>query len=167
MTRRKIIMKRKSKIHFEYLMRVSLFYSIKNNVPNKKVKWFAANICRSSHRMCSIKKLFLKILQIHNKKTCVGVSFLIKKLQHRCFPVNFMKFVRTPFLQNNSWQMLLYMIDILALNDLLLPTFIAAVPAYCRLMASPLFAHIKLWIRRQVDGNCSSGNKRPNFRSYK
>ena len=63
--------------------------------------------------------------------------------------------------------MLHYVTGILVLNDPMLPTFMAAVPAYCRLIASPLFAHIKLWIRRQVDGNCSSGNKRPNFRSYK
>ena len=30
-------------------------------------------------------------------------------LRHRCFPVNFSKFLRTPFLQNTSWQLLLHM----------------------------------------------------------
>ena len=30
-----------------------------------------------------------------------------KKLWYRCFPVNFAKFLRTPFLQNTSWRLLL------------------------------------------------------------
>ena len=38
------------------------------------------------------------------------VSFLIKlkknRLWHRCFPVNFVKFLRTSFLQNTSGQLL-------------------------------------------------------------
>ena len=40
---------------------------------------------RSSHRRCSIKKGFLRISQTKNK------------LWNRCFPVNFAKFLRTPF----------------------------------------------------------------------
>ena len=32
---------------------------------------------------------------------------LKKRLWHRCFPVNFAKFLRTPFLQNTSWRLLL------------------------------------------------------------
>ena len=39
-------------------------------------------------RRCSIKKAFLTLLE--------------KSLWHRCFPVNFAKFLRTPFLQNSS-----------------------------------------------------------------
>ena len=34
-------------------------------------------------------------------------TLLEKRLWHRCFPVNFAKFLGTPFLQNTSWQMLL------------------------------------------------------------
>ena len=54
----------------------------------------------------------LKISQNSRENTCVRVSFLFykaynfillkKRLWHRCFPVNFAKFLRTPFLQNNS-----------------------------------------------------------------
>ena len=33
---------------------------------------------RNSHRSCSLKKVFLKILLISQENTCVGVSFLIK-----------------------------------------------------------------------------------------
>ena len=41
--------------------------------------------------------------------SCVGVSFLIKLQASglRCFPVNFAKFLITPFLQNASWWLLL------------------------------------------------------------
>ena len=35
-------------------------------------------VYRSSHRICSLKNLVLKLLQISQKNTCVRVSFLIK-----------------------------------------------------------------------------------------
>ena len=38
----------------------------------------------------------LKISQYSQENTCVGV-FIKKRLQHRCFPVNIAKFLRTPF----------------------------------------------------------------------
>ena len=34
-------------------------------------------------------------------------TLLKKRLWHRCFPVNFVKFLRTPFLQNTSGRLLL------------------------------------------------------------
>ena len=62
-------------------------------------------------RMCSVKKLFLKISQNSLTNTCARVSFLTKlqnsgrpvtllkkRLLHRCFPFNFAKYQRTPFL---------------------------------------------------------------------
>ena len=39
-------------------------------------------------------------------------TLLKKKLKHRCFPVNFAKFLRTPFLQNMSGRLLLECISI-------------------------------------------------------
>ena len=42
---------------------------------------------KSSHRRCSVKKMFLNILQNSQEKTCARVSFLIK-LQASC---NFIK----------------------------------------------------------------------------
>ena len=79
--------------------------------------FFAANnwvytseiaIDRSNHRRCSLKKVFLKILQISQENTCARVSFLKgsrprpaillkKRLWHSCFPVKFAKFLKTPF----------------------------------------------------------------------
>ena len=46
---------------------------------------------RSSHRRCSVKKMFLEISQNSQENICVRDSFLIKSLWHRCFPVNFTK----------------------------------------------------------------------------
>ena len=62
--------------------------------------------------------MFLKISQNSQENTCARVSFLIKlqtltaillkkKLYHRCFPVNFVKFIRALFLQNASRRLLL------------------------------------------------------------
>ena len=60
---------------------------------------------KSSQRRCSVKKGVLTNFAKFTGKTCVRVSFLIKlqallkkRLWHRCFHVNFAKFVRAPFL---------------------------------------------------------------------
>ena len=64
------------------------------------------------------KKLFLEISQNSQENTCARVSFLVKlqawgrqpyqkRHWHRCFPVNFAKFPRAPFLQNTSKRLLL------------------------------------------------------------
>ena len=57
-------------------------------------------------QMCSVKKVFLEISQNLQENICGRVSFLIKLLKrrlcHRYFPVNFKKFLRTPFSQSNS-----------------------------------------------------------------
>ena len=58
-----------------------------------------------------MKKVFLEISQNSQENTCVRASYSIKlqasglrhatllknRLCHRCFPVNFVKFLRTPF----------------------------------------------------------------------
>ena len=56
------------------------------------------------------KKMFLKISQNSQENTYVSL-FLNRvagqRLWHRYFPVNFAKFLRTPFLQNTSGRLLL------------------------------------------------------------
>ena len=43
-----------------------------------------------------------------NKVENLRLATLLKtRLRHRCFPVNFVKFLRTPFLQNTSERLLL------------------------------------------------------------
>ena len=52
---------------------------------------------------CSVKKVFLEISQ-NSQETPVPEAaraiLLKKRLWHKCFPVNFAKFLRTPFSQN-------------------------------------------------------------------
>ena len=76
-------------------------------------------IIRSSHRRCSVEKGVLRnFAKFTGKHLCQSPFFnkvaglrpatlLKKKLWHRCFPVNFAKFLRTPFLQNTSRRLLL------------------------------------------------------------
>ena len=56
---------------------------------------------RSNHQRCSTEKGV-----VTNFTKFIG-KHLCQRLWHRCFPVNFMKFLRTPFLQNTSGRLLL------------------------------------------------------------
>ena len=79
---------------------------------------------RISHQRCSLKKVFLKnFIKFSGKHLCWSLFFnkvsgmrpatlFKKRLQQRCFPVNFVKFLRTPFLQNTSRQLLLFVINL-------------------------------------------------------
>ena len=65
------------------------------------------------HR-CSSKSCSQKNSQYAQENTCVGVSglqacnFIKKRLLHRCFPVNILKFLRTPFFAEHLWWLLFY-----------------------------------------------------------
>ena len=64
----------------------------------------------SSHPRYSIRKGVLRNFAKLTGKHLSQSLFLIKlkkRLFHRCFPVSFAKFLRTPFLQNTSGQLLL------------------------------------------------------------
>ena len=79
----------------------------------------ALEMIEAATRSALKRKKFLEILQNSQENTYTIVSFLIKlqasglqlylkkRLWHRCFPVNFVKFLRTPFLQNTSGRLLL------------------------------------------------------------
>ena len=54
-----------------------------------------------------MQKVFLEILQNLQENTCARVSFLKKLLKkrllwHRCFPANFVKFLKNTFLHRTS-----------------------------------------------------------------
>ena len=68
--------------------------------------WF-----RSSHLRCSVKKGVLKNLaKFTGKHLCQGLFFnKVAGFRHRCFPLNFVKFLKTPFLQNTSDRLLLWL----------------------------------------------------------
>ena len=70
--------------------------------------------CRSSHGRWSVRKVLLVMSQNSQKSTCARVSFLTKlkpqtcnfikkRLLHRCFPVNFSKFLKTTFFTEHLW----------------------------------------------------------------
>ena len=71
----------------------------------------------SNHQGCSVKKgVRRNFAKFTGKHLCQGpflmklqypVTLLKKRLQHRCFPVNFANFLRTPFSQNTSGRLLL------------------------------------------------------------
>ena len=75
------------------------------------------NETKAVTRMCSLKKVFLKISQNSQKNTCARVSTLIKlnkvaglttatlfkkRLWYRYLPVNLAKFLKQLFSQNTS-----------------------------------------------------------------
>ena len=72
---------------------------------------------RSSHQRCSVTKGVLKnFAKFRGKHLCQVLFFikvasptslLKKRLWHRCFPVNFAKFLRIPFSLNTSGRLLL------------------------------------------------------------
>ena len=72
-----------------------------------KISWLSDlfwRLYRSSHRRCSLKEGVIKnFAQFTGKHLC---KRFFKSLWHRCFPVNFAKFLRTPFLQNTSRRLL-------------------------------------------------------------
>ena len=77
---------------------------------------------KSSQQRCSIKESVLRnFLKSAGEHLCQSLFFnkvagikpaitLKKRLQHRCFLVNFPKFLKTPFLQNTSGRLLLKLI---------------------------------------------------------
>ena len=80
---------------------------------------------------CSVKKVFLEISQHSQKNTCARVLFLIKlqteacnfikkRLWPRCFPVKFLKFLRTTFLTEHFWWLLLSSIRSFSKSEILL-----------------------------------------------
>ena len=60
----------------------------------------------------SVKKVFLEISQYSQENTWPESLFLInfikKEAQAQGFPVNFVKFLRTPFFIEHFWRLLLY-----------------------------------------------------------
>ena len=96
-----------------------VFKQKSKNEKQKKVfqKWTKFELEAVVQR-CSVKKLFLEILQNSQENTCARASFLIrlqvasatllkKRPWHRCFPVNFAEFLRTPFFTEHLWWLLL------------------------------------------------------------
>ena len=83
---------------------------------HKKHRWmYSARLIEAVVRWCSVKKAFLKISQNSQENTCARVrpaTLLKNRLWHSCFPENFAKFLRTPFLiENLRWLLLHFRIS--------------------------------------------------------
>ena len=62
-------------------------------------------------------------------------TLLKKRLWYGCFPVNFAKFLRTPFLQNTSEQLLLYIYEL----TLYIILYVYTVIMYMKCLLSDVF----------------------------
>ena len=104
----------------------------RNNCFEKHLRTIASiynfkNLCNtlnaslSSYRNQSVRSALRNFAKFTRKNLCYFVATCLKKRQvHRCFPLNFLKFLRTPFLQNTSGRLFL---DCLQKNALILREF--------------------------------------------
>ena len=86
---------------FDVLKKLFLFASMKQRSKGNQIQ-------KQSPEVLYKKKVFSEISQSSLENTCARVSFLLKKrLWHRFFPVNFEKFLKTPFFIEHLWWLLL------------------------------------------------------------
>ena len=79
--------------------------SPKYNSCNRKIIRILSWCSEAVSQTCSVKEVFLEIHKIHRKKPVP--ESLKKRSWHRCFPVNFVKFLRTSFLKEHLRWLLL------------------------------------------------------------
>ena len=90
------------------------FKSWKSKLAKGQTNIKTGNSFRSSHQRCSMQKGVLRnFTKFTRKHLCQSLFFnqvTGLRLWHWCFPVKFVKFLRTPFLQNTSGRLLLFFI---------------------------------------------------------
>ena len=121
------------------------------------------SIDRSSHPRCSVEKSVLKnFTSITGKLLCLNLSLIkfinfIKKrlLQHKCFPVNIVKFSKTLFLKNICERLLLKWISrtvqdpfMAALNKVQLVLTYQDITASKRYLKTPL--HVDIYLQAKI-----------------
>ena len=101
-----------------------------------------------------LEKVFLEIRQNSQEITYAIVSFSIrlatllkKRLCHRCFSVNFVKFLRTSFLQNTSRWLLLQCAKIRFWDQFFKKTNLLGKAQKPLLFCSPFFWKKKYWLQ--------------------
>ena len=87
----------------------SWWQSLSFNSCSLQVREILEIICGSSHQRYSIKKGDVKNFVKFTGKNLWQRSLLAKRLWHRCFPLNFVKFLKTPFLTDTLRWLLLYL----------------------------------------------------------
>ena len=73
---------------------------VKNGVLRNFAKFTGKNLCEFTGKNLCDSHFFNKVASLR------AAALLKMILWHRCFPVNFAKFLRTPFLQNTSRRLL-------------------------------------------------------------
>ena len=87
---------------------LSLRQLLSSSYKNEQEMNFLKKISTNFHRSVFSARDFFK-----NKVPCLRPGTVLKKrLQHRCFSVNFAKILRVPFLQNTSGRLLLKLIHV-------------------------------------------------------
>ena len=103
---------------------LTYFCQTSDNLLHGETIWVMVSPCfleknRSSHQRCPVRKGVLRnFAKFTGKQLCKSLFFnkvaglspatlLKKRLLHRCFPVNFVKFLGISFLQNTSGRLLL------------------------------------------------------------
>ena len=96
--------------HHEHFILEIMFW-VKSILSLHKLHYHSLRFAEAIVRRCSVKKVYLEISQISQENTCARDSrratVLKNRLWHRCFPVNFAKFLRTPFTIEQLWWLLL------------------------------------------------------------
>ena len=76
------------------------FFSKYITPPTLMFSWEIYEYFRSSHRIFFTKKAVLKNFAIFTEKL-QACNFIKSRIQHRCFPLNMVKVLRTPILKNS------------------------------------------------------------------
>ena len=92
---------------------------------------------RGSHGRCSMKKSIFKYL-----KTC---NFILKRLLHKCFPLNIAKFLRTPILKKICEWLLLANLE----KNVLFFTNITCITGAFRILSNICYVMELFYERRQ------------------
>ena len=111
-----------SLVYFSVLVCANLTLSeqsfLEQNILKLLIKFAQTTNFKSSHRRCSVRKGVLRnVVKFTGKYLCQSLFFnkvaglrlatlLRNKLRHKCFPVNFTKFLRTPFSIKHLWWLL-------------------------------------------------------------
>ena len=92
-------------------------FAILSHVKSSDLRFVTWLLLGTVAKKCSVKKVFLEISQNSQENISARVTFfflglspatlLKKRIRHRCFPLNFVKFLRTPFLTEHLWWLLL------------------------------------------------------------
>ena len=104
--------------NYKYFSNEAFMFDVKNSIiqmtsENNDLEFdrFKTALVEAIQRHAPMKKRYVRVNQArssHPEVFCKPATLLKKRLWHRCFPVNFVKFLRTPFfMEHLRWLLLL------------------------------------------------------------